>query len=311
MTKQTLITRSIYDGIWLDPLQCMHAYGVYTFPDGSEYRGYFQRGYFHGYGTLHLAAPYGFTFKGTFIDGQLDEIDSMWFDDGLYVKAAIDDFSMDFSSWKYCSKEDRRYADEHREGLQPIGPFSRLTPLQQPRLLGKNYYDVEEGIYNPSISLVTHRPKPFPSIEFIGCSKDIEWILKNCRQDSLSEKNFDAELCHKIMRNNLNCEKEIVQHKPSCNYDVDKNRKRYFAKLCPSQNSTVGESVEGFGNSEDSIGSRLRNSSSTCSSFQTTSLDVDVQEVLFLAHGYDVYNLDHRLSHDGSLMINNHAVRNN
>lgn len=296
-----LITQSQYDGIWSDSLQCMDGYGVYTYPDGSEYRGYFSKGYFHGYGSLHLSAPYNFTFKGTFIEGQLDEIEDMWFDDGLKVKASIDDWFMDFSSWKYCTKEDRRYAEEHHEGLQPIGPFSKLTPQQPPRELAKNHYDVEEGIYNASSGLLTSRPAPFPSIQFVACPKDIEWILKNCRHDSLTNHKIDAEVYHKIIRNNLNSELEVAEHVPTCNYDQDKNRKRYFAKLC--QTPVGGSSPKIPEDSEDSIGSRLRNSSTTCSSFSTTSLDIDVQEILFVADEYNHYNLGRDLGAEASVMV--------
>ncbi|XP_065361940.1 uncharacterized protein LOC135955519 [Calliphora vicina] len=300
-TKQTLMTHSMYDGIWLDSLQCMDGHGVYTYPDGSEYRGYFRRGHFHGYGTLHLVDPYNFTFKGTFIDGHLNEIDEMWFDDGLCVSADIDGWSMDFSSWKYCSKEDRRYAEEQREGLQPIGPFSRLTPQQPPRNLYGNHYDTEEGIYNPTSGLLTQRPAPFPSIHFVACRKDIEWILNNCRHGPLANRKVDAEVWHKIIRNNLNSEIEMAEHVPSCNYDQDKNRKLYFAKLC--QKSNVGQLSKDVEDSEDSVGSRLRNSSSTCSSFSTTSMDVDVQEVLFLADEYDHYKLGRNMSQETSVMV--------
>ncbi|KAM7358546.1 uncharacterized protein ACRADG_003481 [Cochliomyia hominivorax] len=296
------ITQSHYEGTWTDSLQCMDGYGVYTFPDGSEYRGYFSRGHFHGYGTLHLTAPYSFTFKGTFIDGSLEEIDEMWFDDGLQVNASIDKWSMDFSSWKYCTNKDRRYAEEHREGLQAIGPFSRLTPQAPPRALAKNYYDVGEGIYNAFNGLITQRPLPFSKMRFVACKEEMEWIKKNCRIDHLSNKRLSPEIRHKIIDNNLNNELELAEHVPSCNHDQDKNRKRYFAKLCDREFDENDHM-----NSDDSVGSRLRNSSTTCSSFCNTSMDIDVEEILFLAHAYNRYNLGRNLSEEASVLVRDRA----
>lgn len=306
-TKQKLITGSAFNGFWLDPLQCMDGYGIYTFPDGSEYRGYFSRGYFNGFATLYLAEPHGFTFRGTFIDGHLKEIEDMWFEDGLSVNADIDGWSIDFSSWKYCTDGDRRYANEQREGLQPIGPFSMLTPENPPRKLHNNYYDVQEGIFNPSNGLIFDRPEPFPKIKIVSCPNETKWILKNCRHGPAANKDIDPKVCHKIIRNNLDSELEMAEHVPSCNYNQESNLKNYFAKLCDTRYSKAESSHTAAEDSEDSVGSRLRNSSSTCSSFCTTSMDIDVQEALFLANEYATYNLGHDLEADAPVLVKRHV----
>uniref|UniRef100_A0A1A9WUR7 MORN repeat-containing protein 5 n=1 Tax=Glossina brevipalpis TaxID=37001 RepID=A0A1A9WUR7_9MUSC len=46
---------SRYTGNWANVIQGMEGYGVYNFPDGSEYRGYFLKGFFHCKGLLRLA----------------------------------------------------------------------------------------------------------------------------------------------------------------------------------------------------------------------------------------------------------------
>ena len=295
-TQHTVFTRSLYVGIWVDSLQCMDGHGVYTFPDESVYTGYFQRGHFHGYGTIHLAAPYGFSFKGTFIKGELEEIDEMWFDDGLGVDASIDGWDVDFTNWKYCTNNDRRYAEEQREGIQPVGPFSLLTPQSKPRELPRNSYDVGEGIYSPVTSIITQRPPPFPNCHFVTCKKDMDWIIKNCRVDGKSPLVIPPEVCHKIIRNNLNSEMEIGEHVPTCNHDQDKNRRRYFAKLCPEYGRTTADS-------DGSVGSQLSNESSSCRSFTESSISVDIEELLFMVHQYDQYKFGRDLTQESAVSI--------
>ncbi|XP_013116600.2 uncharacterized protein LOC106093979 [Stomoxys calcitrans] len=267
-TKQRLLTGSRYSGVWHNALQCMDGYGIYTYPDGSEYRGYFQCGHFNGYGTLHLASPYNFTYKGTFVDGVLEEIDSMWFDDGLQVTASFRAMKADFSSWNYCCKRDRRFAIEHVQGIPPVGPTSFPTAKGPARELRKHQLDVEEGIYNPRTGLILHRHPPFPEMKVVACEEEIAWIRNNCRQASNEPLSIPSNVRQQIIENNLENERELREHEPSCNYDQSKEREHYFAKLCSED-----------GSSEDSIG--LRKSSSTCeSSISGGTISVDLEQRL-------------------------------
>lgn len=295
-TQHSLPSRSRYQGVWLDSLQCMDGHGVYTFPDDSVYKGYFQRGHFHGYGTLHLAAPYNITFKGTFIRGELSDIDEMWFDDGLGIEAAIDGLKIDLSNWKYCTNSDRRYAIEQREGIQPVGPFSLLAPELEPRMLPKNSYDVGEGVFSTVTGIITQRPLPFPSCHFVTCKKDEEWIINNCRLESPGKLKLSPEICHNIIRNNLNSETEIAEHVPTCNHDQEKNRRRYFCKLCPEYGKIPKDS-------DDSLGSHLSIDTASWKSFSESSLSVDIEELLFMAHEYDQYKFGRDLTQESSVTM--------
>lgn len=301
-TAVKLITNSHYNGTWLDSLQCMEGYGVYVFPDGSQYRGYFFRGHFHGYGTLYLAEPFGFTFKGTFLEGKLVEVEEMWFDDGLSVKATIAGLKMDFANWKYCTEHDRRFVEEHLEGLPPVGPLSILTAGKPARQMRKNCYEMDKGIYDPTSRMISKRPAPFARTQFVSCPQEADWIVKNCRHGPLTEININPALCRKIMQNNLESEREVQEHVPNCNYDQKKLHKDYFGKLCPKDKTTANDVSE----SEESYD--VPNNFSTSSSFFNSSLDVDVQEILFQADEYERYDFGRNLSEETDLMVGKHVA---
>ncbi|XP_073840098.1 uncharacterized protein [Musca autumnalis] len=308
-TEQLLPTGSRYQGVWQKALQCPDGYGTYTYPDGSEYRGYFSRGHFNGYGTLHLADPYNFNFKGTFLDGLLDEIEDMWFDDGLHVNAKFGKESGDFSFWKYCCPNDRRYAVEQAESLPPVGPYSILTPREPFRNVPENCFDTEEGLYNPTTGVITQRPLPFNAMKVLACKDEIRWILENCRKTSVFPQDIPGTVCQKIIKNNLESERDLAEHDPCCNYESARERKRYFAKLCSKEETQArigtpcnGKVVE-F--SEDSMGSRLRDSSSVCgaSSLSDHNILIDVQENLEIGRQYGNMKLGRNLEREAySLM---------
>ncbi|XP_005175750.1 uncharacterized protein LOC101900997 [Musca domestica] len=314
-TKQRLITGSHYQGVWQNALQCPDGYGTYTYPDGSVYKGYFSRGHFNGYGTLHLAEPYNFSFRGTFLDGVLHEIEDMWFDDGLHVSGRFHKWCGDFSSWKYCCKFDRRYAIEQAEGLPPVGPYSFLTPEQPPRRVPANYIDVEEGLYNTRTAVTIQRPLPFNELQVVACKDEIHWILENCRKPSLLPQEISANVRQQIIKNNLDGEKELAEHDPCCNYESARERKRYFAKLCGKEGREAHRGIpcgdkqfESF--SEDSMGSRLRDSSSICAtgSLSDQNITVDVQEYLEIGRQYGNMKLGRNLERE-ALCLMSRAVR--
>ncbi|XP_075164797.1 uncharacterized protein LOC142237266 [Haematobia irritans] len=289
--EKRLLTGSRYSGVWLSALQCMDGYGTYIYPDGSEYRGYFQRGYFNGYGRLHLASPYNFTFKGTFIDGVLHDIEDMWFDDGLHVMASFRGQTGDFSQWRYCCPKDRRYVSEHIQGIPPVGPLSFLTARKPPRNLQKNQFDVEEGIYNADRELIQHRPLPFNKVKVVACDAEIQWIKDNCRQSSSARfRNLDSSVCQRIIENNLRSERDLREHDLSCNYDQIKQHKRYFAKLYREEGGI--KEIQ----SEDSLGHCFPDTSShSKSSFSDQSISIDLKDTMNVSDGL---NLGRNLERD-------------
>ncbi|XP_061400269.1 uncharacterized protein LOC133335994 [Musca vetustissima] len=309
-TIQHLITGSQYQGVWQKALQCPDGYGTYTYPDGSVYKGYFNRGHFNGYGTLHLAEPYNFTFKGTFLNGSLQDIEDMWFDDGLHVNGKFENWHGDFSSWKYCCKHDRRYAVEQAQGMPPVGPYSFLTSVQPARKVPTNYFDVEEGLYNPGTALTIKRPLPFTEMQVVACKDDIRWIMENCRKASILPKEIPPGVCQQIINNNLESEKQLAEHDPCCNYESAKERKRYFAKLCkehrPESHNDTSCGVMRFESfSEDSMGNRLPESSSTCgvNSLSDNNIFLDVQEYLEIGRQYGNMKLGRNLEREAVCLM--------
>uniref|UniRef100_A0A1A9WTC7 Mitochondrial glutamate carrier 2 n=1 Tax=Glossina brevipalpis TaxID=37001 RepID=A0A1A9WTC7_9MUSC len=293
------ISGSKYTGILADPLNCMEGYGTYQFPDGSSYIGYFSRGLFHGQGTLRLAPPYNLTFKGVFSRGDLYKVNEMWFADGLFVNARIKGFEMDFSRWNYCTNIDRRFVDEHVNGLRPVGPEKLKTARRPPRALPSTCFDVEEGFYNPHNKLLTHRPPPFKDMVFVGCRGDADWIIKSCRRGAKLPPYIAADVCQHIVRNNLNSENSLYAHATRCQYNQDMQRKYRFEQLCKTPKKLEELSDE----SKEFVEFAVSRSTSSCSTFSTTSLEVDLHEQLATSEQYDRY-MNERVETDTTVYIN-------
>ncbi|XP_017028566.1 uncharacterized protein [Drosophila kikkawai] len=229
---QVFITRSSYEGTFGNTVNVMNGFGSYRYPDGSEYRGGFHQGQFHGFGQLRLSQPYRFTFKGEFKNGCLVSIEDMWFSDGLHVKGRITPNGLDCSEWDYLTPTDRRYQAERRYGQQPVGPTAFLTSKMVARTLPKNCYDTEEGIYNSETCWLTERAPPLQSSVYVACQKEKKWIENNCRKarsEHMVEPN--ANECRSIIENNLATER--VQLKDTSIYAPfgKVNRERYFHNL--------------------------------------------------------------------------------
>jgi len=97
-------TGSSHSGEYNEHTYTMEGFGIYTYPDGSEYRGLFLHGVPHGYGRITLAHPYRLRLKCHFLHGEMISVeDEMTFHDGLVFNAKVsDDFKyVDFSKWNY------------------------------------------------------------------------------------------------------------------------------------------------------------------------------------------------------------------
>ncbi|XP_068149026.1 radial spoke head 1 homolog [Drosophila tropicalis] len=230
---RTFITHSSYEGAWNSAVNMMDGFGSYRYPDGSEYRGPFVQGKFHGFGHLKLAQPYRFTIKGEFKHGKLVSIEDMWFNDGLHVQGTFSGSEFKCDQWDYLTANDRRYQAERRYGQQPVGPTSYLTNDLMARPIPDGCYDVEEGIFNPRSGYLLNRPAPFPSNTYVGCTEEREWIVHNCRRartDHITEPL--PSFCRGITQNNLWTEQqqlpEIAIYAPNERLPS----KPYYHKLC-------------------------------------------------------------------------------
>uniref|UniRef100_A0A1B0ABG7 MORN repeat-containing protein 5 n=1 Tax=Glossina pallidipes TaxID=7398 RepID=A0A1B0ABG7_GLOPL len=287
------LTGSSFTGSWSDALRAMDGYGLYTFPDGSEYRGYFVKGLFHGYGLLHLSKPYGITFRGVFAEGRLSEMLDIWFDDNLHVEINLQGWKADFDEWHYCCEGDRRYAIEQSEGLAAVGPkpFKRIG---QPSFIPKKMYDLGEGLYNPSTRMIIKRPSPFPTYHYVACGDERHKIIKGYRSGTpLTIKDVPVETCRRIIELNLKSEEELQEAPPSCNYNPIKERKEFLKGLrrafgkkpenLQARSLTDLEENESFA----SVGTVWGVSTSSCSSFTCESLTVDREEQMETTRKYD------------------------
>ncbi|XP_034657489.1 uncharacterized protein LOC117894491 [Drosophila subobscura] len=227
------ITRSSYEGAWNKEVNMMDGFGTYRYPDGSEYRGRFHHGKFHGFGHLRLAQPYRFTIKGVFEHGKLESIEDMWFPDGLHVQGQFTSNRFDSSDWDYLTPQDRRYQAERRYSQPPVGPTAYVTNSLKPRGVPKGCYDVEEGIYNPKTGWLMDRPQPFTSSIYVGCPREKNWILRYCRHARKEQIREPLPyFCRRIMDNNLVTELSQLPQTDIYAPNERLERQRYYHKLC-------------------------------------------------------------------------------
>lgn len=187
--KLTFCTGSKFEGFW--DINRTGA-GVYTYPNGTEYRGKFENGLFHGEGILIF--PSKFRVYGTFDKGKCVDF-RMFFADGLEYK---------FKKWEYCTYPDRRYYPEILNGINPVGD-SYLTKDLHPRSIPKNSYDVEEGFGEPDTGLVTEDNKKEKPIRYLS-PEEKAWMIQNCRVSNLERVGFNK----KIAAANLDCERHSL-----------------------------------------------------------------------------------------------------
>ncbi|XP_067633307.1 MORN repeat-containing protein 5-like [Eurosta solidaginis] len=251
------ITGSQFHGNYNPAIHCIDGFGSYIYPDGSEYKGNFKKGKFHGHGQIILSKPYSFTFVGIFEDGKLTEVHDMIYGDGLHLKATLDAQTIDFSNWKYCSEKDRRYAYEISGGLGPSGQGVFM------RNLDANSYDTGGGIYKEDTEFIVKIPPPFFSIRFLACDKEKDWIIKNCRKgpcdrDAIVYSRIEPapEIGRKIL--NANYLATEILNNCSCN-------QRYDRKLLRDE---LSESIE------PSASDMPTSHSTSLSSFSENTLEI-------------------------------------
>lgn len=229
---RNFLTGTKFEGTWSDSLRCMEGLGEYFYPDGTVYRGNFEKGRFHGRGTIRLPKPYACTFRGEFDYGTLTVIEDMWFEDGLHIDAEIISNAIDFSRWTYCSSTDRRFMHEHLKGLPPVGPLANISATKPTRELDNSTYDLEGGIFNWDTGVVKFRPPPFHPMHIVCCPGYRSWIYEECRHSKSRPVNVTAQRCQNIIKNNLEAERDVGDFEANCNFDQDLFRIQYFSDSC-------------------------------------------------------------------------------
>ncbi|KAI9585823.1 hypothetical protein GQX74_001670 [Glossina fuscipes] len=307
------LTGSRYTGTWANSVQTMEGYGIYIFPDGSEYRGYFLGGFFHGKGLLHLAEPYNFTFRTIFQEGRLNEVVDMWFDDDLHVEGIFKGWEVDFRKWRYCKEEDRRFLVEHIRGTTPVGPFSYTAARNPARLLHPGFFDVEEGVYNPRRKRITARLKPFPPRRCVTNTAEHNWIMANCRRAYLQNVDqISPRLRNKIVNTNILNQQDFDKEQPKCHYNIHKYHKQAYKGICKDAKPRTGpykdkseikldctekfENLENILLSSDSDRTGMLVSTSSCDSFTVGHLAVNEPPTLQATTKMDSIKLDPQLN---------------
>ncbi|XP_067633309.1 uncharacterized protein [Eurosta solidaginis] len=259
-------TGSQYLGTYNGPLNCMEGYGTYTFPDGSEYHGYFLRGRFHGFGRLTLASPYSFTFVGKFENGEMVAVNKMVYSDGLVFHGDFDSGELKTDDWSYLSKSNRLYTRELCMGLLPVAPHEPFATYNE-RPLAPNTYDTVEGIYHEQSNFITKVPEPFNPQRHVAC-KEVEWIRNNCRcAEQTSPVEPAEEHGRAIIENNIKVATELQENVHTCSCNLSKHFR-------------FGQTRSERTSAEDSTDyCREAPSSSSSSSFSDLSLEVDLERL--------------------------------
>lgn len=234
--KLSFCTGSKFEGYW-DINRT--GTGVYTYPNGTEYRGKFENGMFHGEGILIF--PSKFHVYGTFEKGKCVSF-RLFFADGLEYKP---------KNWGYCTYPDRRYYPEILNGINPVGD-SYLTKDFHSRSIPKNSYDLEEGFGEPDTGLVTEDAKKEKPLRYLGIEEKA-WMIKNCRVSNLEKVGYNKEIADA----NLQCERQVLGCWGEYCFDISWD--------------TIADSIKSYSddNSENIV---FESSSSSLESYHTNSV---------------------------------------
>lgn len=284
MTRNFL-TGSRFEGTWTDDLRTMDGLGEYTYPDGTIYRGYFDRGCFHGRGTMIFPKPYSCTIRGEFNQGSLTSIHDMYFSDGLQVETQLNGELLDFNKWMYCTTRDRRFLIEYKKGIPPVGPMSNISASSPVRELSNDTYDLVGGVYDWNTGVIKYRPPPFSLLYAVCCPGYRNWVQEECRHSKSRPIVITPQRFQNIMRNNLETERDIAEYDTSCDFDQDALRMQYFNNMCKRKDSSETANDEGQEEEQEdeftvqsdlSIDDYAYSDTETSSSFSISSTILDI-----------------------------------
>ena len=101
------------------------------------YEGNFEKGEFHGEGTLIY--PNGGRYVAKWDRGKL--IDGKYF---FYDKLEFSD-----TNWDYCTIKDRKFYTEAMKGLRPDGLTLITNDIKGPKSIPEGTYDLGDGYFDP------------------------------------------------------------------------------------------------------------------------------------------------------------------
>jgi len=139
------------------------------------YEGNFDKGEFHGDGTL--VYPNGGRYvakwdRGKLIDGKY------FFYDNLEFGAAAEQPETQ-QNWDYCTIKDRRFYTEKLKGLRPDGLTLLTNDIRGPKEIPEGTYDIGDGYYDPTKRTVFEYDGQFK--RELGDPEEIKWIVEKCR----------------------------------------------------------------------------------------------------------------------------------
>ena len=102
------------------------------------YEGNFDKGEFHGDGTLIY--PNGGRYVAKWDRGKLIEGNYFFYDNLEYNDA----------NWDYCTIKDRSFYTEKLKGLRPDGLTLITNDIKGPKQIPEGTYDIGDGYYDPT-----------------------------------------------------------------------------------------------------------------------------------------------------------------
>lgn len=145
-----------------------HGRGTYTMGN-TKYVGGFVDGQFHGEGTLTVSNG---EYKGFWKHGKLVE-------GGLVFKDGLQHLKIGYKYWEYCSRYDRRFYAEIKDGIQIGDTLRDFTSHPHANDLPKDCYDTIDGYYDAK----KHAVYDYKTQDLIRTpnQEEIEFILTYCR----------------------------------------------------------------------------------------------------------------------------------
>ena len=156
--------------------------GKFTFPNGVVYEGQFDKGEFHGEGTLiypngvsGCCNEYILNFcnsqgryvakwdRGKLIEGEYFFYDNLQFKD---------------KEWNYCTIQDRRFYTEQLKGLRPDGMTLICNDINGPKNIPEGTYDIGDGFYDPTKRIICKYDGEFKRDLDTG---EEQWVTEKCR----------------------------------------------------------------------------------------------------------------------------------
>lgn len=231
--------------------------------------------------------------QGFFRDGQLKIVEDITFSDGLKIRHPNINLNCykpiaDFSSWTYLGEDDRRFINEIKNfDLEPVGPSSYLTNTRPSRIVEKNSYDTEEGIYKPHSGFIWNITYPKTHIRFVSCDKEREMIIENFRKGPSNGPVEGPEYIpedpkpmykKRILHCNLKAMKEL-DGDITCNCKQKADRDRYFQQLCDFENSKLTADNDEHTKEIDLNGIQSADSLTTPDSLSDISINEDISNI--------------------------------